>query len=1107
MGINKLGIYALIEKTGKTDRYITYMLSELRKVTSKLIVAVYEEISDDEIEILKVYADEVLKIHPSKKVFDIYYEVLMKASGGNLGTLESAVFCSSDLYGPFYDMEAIFKNMEKRYADVYGINKKISIGNFEKKNVANLHSAFFVLNNKVLSDSSVMEAWGKTSKESSSKWHDFTECLLRSGYEYMPVVRNDKEEPYVGDSLGISAKEGFPFISGEYIIRDYTFVMNESRGNMISEIFRYLKNNTHYDTDMIIEHLLKTKNISDIYNAFHINYILPSNTSGDIKDVLGSKKAVVVVHIFYMDLIGYFYKYITSIPSPIDVIITTTDFEKGEKLKNVFEPVLKSRLRVIVSIGNGRELAALLVETREIIREYDYICFTHDKKSPHNRNINVSKGFQELIVENVINSPEYITNVIDVMEKDKRIGLLVPPPPMHGNYFASLGRRWTVCFEAVKSLILELGVCVDMDESKPPLATGSSFWCKKEALEPLFEKKWTHEDFPPEPMASDGTISHAIERSFPFIAQSKGFYCGILMTLENASLEFTNREYYLEKLHFSLHKMIPTYGQNFGSYQKKIENYDAVKEVNIGLKRALKAYILKLKNRSFGKLKQHMEEKVRVDMIKKSKLFDSEWYLNTYPDVAASGADPAKHYFLYGWKEGRNPSAVFSTSEYFDLNQDVKSSRICPLYHFESAGKFEGRSFSKNKDIGINTEPTASEYAKYNKRIKDIIKREKKRAANENVKQNKIVFRTFQQDYTCNPKYICEELLRRKLPYDIVWLCKDDPEVIKNFPVGVRVVREGSADAKKEIFSAKILIDNGVHYYNFKGIKKPEQVSICTWHGSMGFKKLAGNKIASKRMKRSAELYDANNDYVISNSTFEDEVFRESYWPTTEFIKCGHPRNDILINVGSDKEKASSIKNKVCRKLGIDPNSKIALYAPTFREKLVEENANEHNPVEELDYNVLKDALCDRFGGNWCIITRVHFVNASDVEYAENLPEFCYNGTNYPDIQELMIASDAAFTDYSSWILDFMFTRKPAFLFTPDYSEYEYQRGFCYPLNEAPFSIAENNSELAKNISDFNSQKYNERVEEFLVGKGSREDGKACKVIVDKINSITGIGI
>ena len=62
-------------------------------------------------------------------------------------------------------------------------------------------------------------------------------------------------------------------------------------------------------------------------------------------------------------------------------------------------------------------------------------------------------------------------------------------------------------------------------------------------------------------------------------------------------------------------------------------------------------------------------------------------------------------------------------------------------------------------------------------------------------------------------------------------------------------------------------------------------------------------------------------------------------------------------------------------------------------------------------------------------------------------------------------------------------------------------------MNKAPFSIAENNSELAKNISDFNSQKYNERVEEFLVGKGSREDGKACKVIVDKINSITGIGI
>ena len=39
-------------------------------------------------------------------------------------------------------------------------------------------------------------------------------------------------------------------------------------------------------------------------------------------------------------------------------------------------------------------------------------------------------------------------------------------------------------------------------------------------------------------------------------------------------------------------------------------------------------------------------------------LIDSEWYLNTYPDIAAAGIDPTNHYKNYGWKEGRWPCAM-----------------------------------------------------------------------------------------------------------------------------------------------------------------------------------------------------------------------------------------------------------------------------------------------------------------------------------------------------------------------------------------------------------------------------------------------------------------
>src|SRR5262249_30587188 len=45
----------------------------------------------------------------------------------------------------------------------------------------------------------------------------------------------------------------------------------------------------------------------------------------------------------------------------------------------------------------------------------------------------------------------------------------------------------------------------------------------------------------------------------------------------------------------------------------------------------------------------------------RSGLFDRNWYLVNNPDVAQSGLDPIKHYVRYGAREGRDPSASFST--------------------------------------------------------------------------------------------------------------------------------------------------------------------------------------------------------------------------------------------------------------------------------------------------------------------------------------------------------------------------------------------------------------------------------------------------------------
>jgi hypothetical protein len=80
-----------------------------------------------------------------------------------------------------------------------------------------------------------------------------------------------------------------------------------------------------------------------------------------------------------------------------------------------------------------------------------------------------------------------------------------------------------------------------------------------------------------------------------------------------------------------------------------------------------------------------------VSLISKAGSFDPEWYLARYPDVAAAGQDPLRHYLRYGAKEGRDPNAVFDTSWYLENYPDVTGSKLNPFVHYLKFGISEGR--------------------------------------------------------------------------------------------------------------------------------------------------------------------------------------------------------------------------------------------------------------------------------------------------------------------------------------------------------------------------------------------------------------------------------
>ncbi|WP_053080580.1 glycosyltransferase [Methylobacterium variabile] len=72
-------------------------------------------------------------------------------------------------------------------------------------------------------------------------------------------------------------------------------------------------------------------------------------------------------------------------------------------------------------------------------------------------------------------------------------------------------------------------------------------------------------------------------------------------------------------------------------------------------------------------------------------VFDSNWYLDAYPDIFATGANPLVHYVTYGYREGRNPSEALDTAFYLRTNPDLRQTGLDPVSHYLRHGRAEGR--------------------------------------------------------------------------------------------------------------------------------------------------------------------------------------------------------------------------------------------------------------------------------------------------------------------------------------------------------------------------------------------------------------------------------
>ena len=370
------------------------------------------------------------------------------------------------------------------------------------------------------------------------------------------------------------------------------------------------------------------------------------------------------------------------------------------------------------------------------------------------------------------------------------------------------------------------------------------------------------------------------------------------------------------------------------------------------------------------------------------------------------------------------------------------------------------------------------------------------------IKNNKIVFCCIEgtTGYTCNPKYIAEELLRRNSKagqeeqYELVWLVND---MSKMFPKGITKVHNTLWNRAYHLTTAHIWIDNSRKQMEVR--KRKGQTYIQTWHAKLGFKPTGLDRGASfTEIAYLVSKHDSDMvDYWLSNSDWYDKTLPTGSIYTGKTLRTGSPRCDILVN-GRDASR-----RKVRNAYKLSQDAKILMYAPTFRGGSQATDRTVETGDNFPDYQRLAKALEERIGGKWHIFLRLHpqlvARNLDSDMTGENITDV----SRVDDMYELLAGCDAFMTDYSSAAFDAAVMQIPIFLYADDYEEYEQERGkLLWDLRELPFPLAVNNDELEEQIREFDEKSYLDKLDKLLEDTGMMEDGKAAKRVADTVKRI-----
>ena len=342
----------------------------------------------------------------------------------------------------------------------------------------------------------------------------------------------------------------------------------------------------------------------------------------------------------------------------------------------------------------------------------------------------------------------------------------------------------------------------------------------------------------------------------------------------------------------------------------------------------------------------------------------------------------------------------------------------------------------------------------------------------------RIVWNSFHGRFSDNPRAMWERL-RDRPGFEHVWLAHEAHR--HTFPEGTDLVDVDSPGAATVLEAADLVVANT--HTEVEWSKRAGTTYLQTWHGTP-LKRIHRDVLWAPegrldRLDKDIERWDL----LLSPNAASTPLLRQAFQYDGDVLESGYPRNDLLTSA-----RASQVRERVRRELGVADDATVVLYTPTWRDQ---EAFAEGAPPLPLLLDVA--AFAEGLGEDHVLLVRAHnlVTGRSEVAQVPNVLDVSL----VPDVAELYCAADVLLTDYSSTMFDFVITGRPIVFFVPDLDHFrDAVRGFYFDLVPiAPGPLARSTEEVIEALRDLPSVQtaHADRYETFRSTYAHLEDGHA----------------